>query len=168
MTKKDCSCQLDEKIPVIQCRSCGSCDGNCNNDAKKEITQKRIWKQVRVQSSLFSMALASVNVGGSSTNQPLSNYGDVNWNQSSDRNRPAIQNKVVPSHGNSTRTSLTRHRPGSSSPGGKGVDIKHNSYDRYLARRKSNLVKTQLSSTTAVMGDKTRTYGMLSQKCIGC
>lgn len=165
---KDCSCDLKEEILVVQCRSCNSCYGECNIEAKREMTQKRIWKQVRVQSSLFSMALSAVNVGGSSTNQPLPEYGLVNWNQSSDRNKPAIQQKVVPSHGNSTRYSLTRNRPGASSPGGKGVDIKHNSYDRYLARRKSNLVKSQLTSTQAIMGDKTQTYGMLSKNCTSC
>lgn len=34
------------------------------------------------------------------------------------------------------QSSLTRDRPGSQAPGGSGVDIKHNSYARYLARLK--------------------------------
>jgi hypothetical protein len=43
----------------------------------------------------------------------------------------------VPSHGaNSTKTSVTRMRPGSCSAAGQGVDIKHGSYARYLARIK--------------------------------
>jgi hypothetical protein len=64
----------------------------------------------------------------------------VNWNQMSDRREPHVQ-KVVTSSGsayggNSTKRSLVRNRPGAMSPGGVGVDIKHNSYDRYLNRLK--------------------------------
>jgi hypothetical protein len=39
-------------------------------------------------------------------------------------------------HGSSTKRSITRCRPGAGCPGGSGVDIKHNSYDRYLNRLK--------------------------------
>ena len=61
--------------------------------------------------------------------------------QSSDRAFPSrflLKNNFinVPSHGNSTKTSLTRHRPGSAGPSGMGVDIKHNSYQRYLLKKK--------------------------------
>ncbi len=34
-----------------------------------------------------------------------------------------------------TKRSITSLRPGAMSPGGSGVDIKHNSYDRYLNRQ---------------------------------
>ena len=37
---------------------------------------------------------------------------------------------------NRRHTSVTSSRPGCQTPGGKGVDIKHNSYDRYLNRLK--------------------------------
>ena len=110
------------------------------------------------------MANASTNVGGSSTNLPLPQYNNVNWNQSSDRNKPSFQKTVVPSRGNSTRSSITRHRPGANSPGGKGVDIKHNSYDRHLKRIKSNLVRSQNATNLVPQyGNKTQTFGMLSQ-----
>ncbi len=36
----------------------------------------------------------------------------------------------------STKHSILRERPGAQSPGGVGVDIKHNSYDRYLNKLK--------------------------------
>ena len=155
---------------VIQCKSCTSCgDGACNPQALNEITQKLIWKQVRTYSSLYTMANASTNVGGSSTNLPLPQYNNVNWNQSSDRNKPSVQTTVVPSRGNSTRSSITRHRPGANSPGGKGVDIKHNSYDRHLNRIKSNLVRSQKSTSLVPQyGNKTQTFGMLSQLCVQC
>jgi hypothetical protein len=68
----------------------------------------------------------------------------VNWNQMSDRASPAIQLTKVASgssyHSSSTRHSITRDRPGAMSPGGIGVDIKHNSYDRRLLRLKGKSV----------------------------
>ena len=76
--------------------------------------------------------------------KPVYDRDDLNllqWNQSSDRAFPSRFNKTmkvnVPSHGNSTKTSLTRHRPGAGA-GGKqaGVDLKHNSYHRYLLKKK--------------------------------
>jgi hypothetical protein len=58
----------------------------------------------------------------------------------SDRRNPHVQTVVSGSGsaygGNSLKRTLTRLRPGALSPGGVGVDIKHNSYDRYLARIK--------------------------------
>jgi hypothetical protein len=62
----------------------------------------------------------------------------------SDRAKPA--NQVVKTgsgstyHGSSTKHTIVRNRPGAMSPGGVGVDIKHNSYDRYLNRLKGKSV----------------------------
>lgn len=67
------------------------------------------------------------------------NNCNPNWswnNQSSSAMASIIAGNNVPSRGNSVRTTLTRHRPGAASADGKGVDIKHNSYDRYLLRKK--------------------------------
>ena len=62
------------------------------------------------------------------------------WNQMSDRARPSNQVTKVASgstyHSSSTRHTITRNRPGAMSPGGIGVDIKHNSYNRYLNKIK--------------------------------
>ena len=58
----------------------------------------------------------------------------------SDRKDPHIQVVKTGSGSgygaSSTRRTITRNRPGAMSPGGSGVDIKHNSYDRYLNRIK--------------------------------
>ena len=161
-----CLCDGGVIPNVSQCRSCVGCGVNC----AYEITQKRIWKQVRTYSSLFTMAKSSANVT-TATNLPISQYSNVNWNQSSDRNRPSVQNAIVPSRGNSTRHSITRERPGACSPGGKGVDIKHNSYERYLNRRKSNLVRNQCSTDLLPSwGNKKQIFGLLSQSgnCCKC
>jgi len=42
----------------------------------------------------------------------------------------------VPTRGNSTKTTVTGNRPGAMTPGGEGVDVKHGSYHRYLAKKK--------------------------------
>ena len=127
----------------------------CNNNlassdpASQYQRQKIIQNTVRVPSSLYSMNLAALNayqkpksvysvidVGGS-------NYivsPGVNWNQMSDRKEPHLQQFATSSgstyRGSSTKRSITSLRPGAMSPGGAGVDIKHNSYDRYLNRLK--------------------------------
>ena len=169
-SNSNCECYVPSEFCVTQCRSCTSCgNGACNPQALNEITQKRIWKQVRTYSSLYIMANAATNVGGNAANLPLPQYNNVNWNQSSDRNKPSVQKTLVPSRGNSTRSSITRHRPGANSPGGKGVDIKHNSYDRHLKRIKSNLVRSQNATNLVPQyGNKTQTFGMLSQLCVQC
>lgn len=131
--------------------SCRGCDKNLsgNNPASQYQRQKIIQKSVRVQSSLYTMNLASL----SGYQSPLNRYQTIEqngsvyfapprvyWNQMSDRSRPSIQKCVTGSgstyHGSSTKHSITRNRPGAMSPGGVGVDIKHNSYDRYLNKIK--------------------------------
>lgn len=93
--------------------------------------QKIIQGTVRVPSSLYTMNLAGLSVYQS----PIKENNYVNWNQMSDRSIPHIQTACIPTT-KSTKHSYTWHRPCSQSPGGKGVDIKHNSYNRYLNRIK--------------------------------
>ena len=148
----------------------------CHPDAVaaiKEVTQKRIWGQVRAPSSMFSMNLAALTVAGDPANapknEPAQGYYGVNWNQMSDRNIAHIQlSRNVPSRGNSTKTTLTRHRPGAAAPGGAGVDVKHGSYARYLARKKASNIRTQKpTNIKPVQGNKSRMFGMInrSQDC---
>lgn len=150
----DCSCNGGFIPTVVQCTSCGNCDeGGCqscvfNNVQWIAANQKKIQNQVRNYASLFPDSYAALNVAGpfvgSKNNKPLSMYFNVNWNQSSDRNRPSVGQVNVPSHGNSTRYTITRNRPGAMSAGGpnaKGVDIKHNSYARYMARKKAQNIR---------------------------
>jgi len=119
------------------------------------------------------MNIAALNVIDTSGGA-LFGAGDVNytnWNQMSDRNLPSVQGAYhglyVPSRGNSTKSSITRMRPGSGAPGGKGVDIKHNSYARYLARKKATNIRTQTFMPirifpAAIQGNKTRAYGIVT------
>jgi hypothetical protein len=126
-------------------------------------TQKKIWKQVRAQSSTYSMNLSALNIA--SERLPHS----TNWNQSSDSFIASQQTAYHPSHGNSSKTTLTSIRPGASAPSGKGVDIKHNSYARYLGRKKASNIKTQPTTTILPLhGNKTQSFGLInnSNKCI--
>jgi len=150
----DCSCNGGFIPTVVQCKSCGNCDENgcqsCvfNNVQWIAANQKKIQNQVRNFASMYPDSYAALSVQGpyigSQNNRPLSMFFNVNWNQSSDRNQPSVVNTNVPSRGNSTRYSLTRMRPGAISAGGpnaKGVDIKHNSYARYMARKKATNIR---------------------------
>lgn len=121
---------------------CRNCDTNLtsNTPANRYQILKLIQKTVRVHSSLYSMNLASLNTyvkPGPET------YG-VCWNQMSDRPLPSIQRATVPTgfnnSSNNKHFSVTSSKPGSQTPGGKGCDIKHNSYDRYLNRMKGKNV----------------------------
>jgi len=136
------------------CSGNGSCRSfnhnlNGNDPATQYQRQKIIQNTVRVKSSLYTMNLGALNVfqRPSLTYRLVDNSGatyvappSVNWNQMSDRKEPHVQ-VVKTGSGSGYRTSSTRHtitrlRPGAMSPGGTGVDIKHNSYERYLNRLK--------------------------------
>jgi hypothetical protein len=126
------------------------CDTNltANTPANQYQIQKLIQNTVRVYSSLYTMNLAALNayelpdtkyqvVDIAGTNY-LTSPG-VNWNQMSDRRQPHKQFATASGStygASSTRRTVTRLQPGALSPGGHGVDIKHNSYDRYLNRLK--------------------------------
>ena len=182
----DCSCTGDIVYGVVQCKGCSNtyCQTCDPSGSYLDITQKRIWNTVRVPASEYVMNLGSLSVYQAPSTDPK--YSNVNWNQMSDRALPANLNisqiKVVPSHGNSTHRSITRDRPGSMCPGGKGVDIKHGSYARYLARLKgkgplrtqqvttigtsiknaSNQQQAQaLAIANNVYGNKTRSFGIV-------
>ncbi len=153
MTDK-CNCNYSNSpsYGVNTCVSCSSCKSDIR--CSEEITQKRIWNQVRIPSSLYAMNVGSL----TSAAERLKNGTNVNWNQRSDRQDASIQTAVHPSHGNSLRSSLTSDRPGTCAPGGHGVDIKHDSYARYLNRKKAGNLKTQELKTRAIKpicGNKT-------------
>lgn len=107
-----------------------------NSEALLKVYNRRMYNYVRVPSSLYTGTL-----GGSNTfNGSLGGVYGLRWNQSSDKKLAHIGTAIVPTRGNSTRTSVTRDRPGAGSPGGVGVDIKHNSFQRYLNRKKGATV----------------------------
>ena len=150
---------------VNQCTGCGS--DQCNEPlGSSNANQRRIWKAARVDSSLYTMELAALTVVGGKNNEPKSVTWNVNWNQSSDRAVPGIETAYVPRN-------RTRHRPGgagAAGPQAKGVDIKHNSYNRYLARLKAGNVRTRTISPppNPVTGNKQYLFSIVTSKsCAG-
>lgn len=161
-------CKFQQPITI---RTLGESCATTSIAASAVSTQKKIWRTVRVPASEYTMNRAALNVYTPAVLNTAAGYYGVNWNQSSDRAIPGIVHSNVPSRGNSTTQSLTRMRPGSTSAAGAGVDIKHGSYDRYLARLKGRTVlRTQAPSTAAltpVAGNKKIKYGIAySTKCL--
>jgi hypothetical protein len=98
--------------------------------------QKIIQKTTGVYSSLYDDNISALNIY-----QYPTRFDKQNWNQMSDRPNIHYQPNSANSHGSfyhpsSLRHTQTRLRPGALTPGGYGVDIKHNSYYRYLGRLK--------------------------------
>ena len=154
-TASNCDCSTEFVEGKVGCTS------NCSNGTAGVInTQKIILKQVRAPASLYTMNLGVFNVKG--------NYNTLHWNQSSDRRVAGLVTNNVPTRGDSTRSTVTSLKPGGTSAPGSGVDVKHNSYARYLARKKSSVLRTTAAATTPVMGNKTRAYGMLGNVACNC
>ena len=130
-------------VPLgYRCRNCDT-QFNSQTPAAQYQRQKVIQGAVRVASSLYTMNIGSL----TAYQKPTAVTQDVCWNQMSDRREPHVQRNVIATgsqyHGSSTRRTITRLRPGALSPGGKGVDIKHNSYERRLNRLKGRSVLRQ-------------------------
>jgi len=102
-------------------------------------TQKAIQNVLHTSSSNFTQVLSSLTTATDiSSGKP--------WHNASDR---------AQKHGTTNSNSSTSQKINS------GVDIKHNSYARYLARKKGILLRTELSSAPrALMGNKTKYYSI--------
>ena len=127
----------EEIVDCTQCRS-EPCLKQ-NTQAMLKVYNRRIYNYVRIPSSLYMETLGALDTFNESQG---GEYG-LRWNQSSDKRLPHVGKAVVPSHGNSTQSSITRHRPGAGAPGGVGVDVKHNSFQRYLNRKKGATVSSE-------------------------
>ena len=127
-------------IPPKQCHSCQDVSSSIYPDQ----TQRIIQKQARVPSSLYTMNLAALY-----TNNDNLNASNNSNNNASDRKQPHGKKKQE-----STNTSI---RPN------YGIDIKHNSYDRYLNKKKSQYLKTQQKdeSLKPLYGNKTFKLGLI-------
>jgi hypothetical protein len=156
-----CDCIVDEHMSLVS--QCVGCSRNVSNpEEEQKINQKRQWGLVRTSSSMFISNLSAVTVRGGHNNKPKSTYYNVNWNQMSDRAVPS----VIPTTMNVPRN-RTRHRPGASGSGGvnaNGVDVKHDSYARYLARKKAKVLYTYKPATLPepLQGNKQYSLGMIA------
>jgi len=106
--------------------------------------QKQMQKVVRTYSSNYTMNLASLTVNNENINNSNVSRGKYN---ASDRLSPNGKGK------------------------NKGIDIKHNSYDRYLARKKSGYLKTDKNdSDLPVRGNyiKTKKFSLVNSNNCAC
>ena len=182
--RKKCYCNyFDCRDKPSQCKRCpefGCCTENCFGCdtggcklAFREAQQKKIWNQVRVSSSMYMMNLNALSVFNSRSKQRregINQYGEfvpaiLPWNQMSDRLTPSCQVVITPSHGNSLRGTKTAHKPGAGSPGGCGVDVKHGSYARYLARKKGHVLRTTIIDNKPIYGNKRQAFNIIDNKC---
>jgi hypothetical protein len=98
--------------------------------------QKEIQDQLYTASSNYTQVISSLTVS-----QDINNLNNTSWHNASDRS----QKKVGPNY---------------------GIDIKHNSYDRYLAKKKSTTLKTQKiqnDQQIPMQGNKTKYYSVSTQ-----
>lgn len=95
--------------------------------------QKAIQDQLHTSSSNYTQVLGSLAVS-----QAINQSHTKAWHNASDR---------------------TQKKTGAN----YGVDIKHNSYDRYLAKKKSTTLKTQSSQQIPLQGNKTKYYSLITQ-----
>ena len=109
--------------------------------------QKEIQNQLHTASSNYTQVISSLNVSQDINN---SSYKKP-WHNASDRAQAHGQLSIIVN---------------SSQKENKGLDIKHNSYDRYLAKKKSTTLKTQKTQTTQplpLQGNKTKYYSLTTQ-----
>jgi hypothetical protein len=104
-------------------RSLGPWD--TSNKFNLETTILKINKQTGYIASQQTSNIKTETIVGPASNKPHL----PRWNNQSDRLVPSVQ---------TARTARPRNAsgPGAMTPGGSGVDVKHGSYDRYLARKK--------------------------------
>jgi surface protein len=116
-------------VPYDNSTRCVAMNSNmASSDPETQYQRLKLMQNtVRVPSSLYSMNAGALNVG----TQSQTGESSIHWNQMSDRPIAHIQTARY-----SMKSSVSV-RPGNLSPGGIGCDIKHNSYDRYLARIKA-------------------------------
>lgn len=135
--------QLGVPASYYRKRGCSTFNNTINGNTPADQYQKLklIQNSVRVYGSLYTANLGPLSAYRQPINNPNVGLYGVNWNQMSDRPVPSIQKAYIPTGFNTSlnrrHTSVTSSRPGCQTPGGKGCDIKHNSYDRYLNRLKA-------------------------------
>ena len=154
------------------------------NPLNAKVTEKIIQNQVRVSESQLLDVKGALTIGAdylennvNSTNYPSKNMSDRRQAHGM-RNADGMLYTNVPTRGNSLRSSVTSNKPGSMAPGGKGVDVKHGSYARYLGKLKSrnivsnenkaNVPKFEGSRTRPAMNNKQYRFSIVNTNSCKC
>jgi len=181
----ECSTNIIQNT-VVQCKSCGNtfCDDNCKNNILKQ-TEKIIQNQVRVSESQLLDVKGALTIGADYLKKPVNLSDSYPFKNMSDRreahgmrNAHGMLYTNVPTRGNSVRSSVTSCKPGSTAPGGKGVDVKHGSYARYLGKLKSRTIVSDEdqsfplningSRTRPAMNNKSYRFSITNTSCYSC
>lgn len=123
-----------------KCNGCGTKQFNkCNfkNIQSLISVNKSIQNTNKVSESLYLSNKSSLAI----TKNPCP---PNRWNQSSDKQYPSHPSAIIPTKANTLKTTTANLRPGALAPGGFGVDIKHNSYNRYYGRIKGKAITPKL------------------------
>ena len=148
----DCSGNnVSDRLPPY----CGTCPLKLNTIPRSP------YRSIETPMSVYISNLSSLYV----YQKPTLLYYNVNWNQSSDRAIPHIQPTNVQRNTSSLKGTRTSLKPGAMVPGGVGVDIKHNSFNRYNLRLRGAVLKTKTSPTTIL---KFPSYRFKSSTCYSC
>ena len=145
----NCSCNINTITnPNVRC------NGGCINNSSlyKVGVERQINKLVAMPGSQFtdthaSMIVAKNILQNKQTISYSSSWGAKNnLRGQSDRALPSKYPTYinVPTRGNSTISTITSNKPGGMAPGGAGVDVKHGSYHRYLAKKKGIMLTKPL------------------------
>ena len=133
----ECSGNLYEST-IVQCKGCID-----NSSFDKFTIQKKIQKQTGVASSTYNNNLVPYQVTKAQQNY-INQINGIGVSQASDRNKSSAANmQIINRNTSSLRGSRTSLKPGSLAPPINGVDVKHGSYDRHLAKLKAKSLKPQ-------------------------
>ena len=134
---------MNSQYPLNRSRCNGCVQEVSNKIMKLDILNQRITKSVGQSESQYLGNLGSLEVWRDSSCGQIGTIQHTNKaSQASDRYYKARvpMSAVIPTRGNSTKRTKTSLRPGALGPGGRGVDVKHNSYARYLAKKKGGII----------------------------
>ena len=121
---------------IVQCKGCID-----NSSFDTFTTQKKIQKQTGVSSSTYNNNLVPYQVTKAQHNY-INQLNGKGVSQASDRNNSsAAKMQIINRNTSSLRGSRTSLKPGSLAPPINGVDVKHGSYDRHLAKLKAKSLK---------------------------
>lgn len=153
----------DDNCTINSITNTARCNTPCINNSSfyKLATERKIKNLSRMSGSQFMDAYVSLVVAQNvvQQSQPValtnvtSTWGSPYYLRGqSDRALPSNSSKFinVPTRGSSTRTTITSNKPGGMVPGGSGVDVKHGSYARYLAKKKGIHFAKRLATSNLI------------------
>ena len=170
-----CNSSINKKYPYAVCQKLACPDSSgCLSCLNLSATEKRIQNQVSVHESQLIDVRSAITIAQDyldlSLNDPLSGLSrpsSMSWstkynlrNQSDRRIPHGMLFNNVPTRGNSVRSTITSNRPGGMSPGGNGVDVKHNSYARYLGKLKGKTMSLGSTNGIAINTPQKTSYGV--------